>query len=519
MRTRTSRFVQRLLVAGTVFAGSTGWGAELDGARLGESPLTLPVRIVDGHLIVAVTLRDRNGASDPVSLELTLDNPDVLTLHGDQLRWLKIDSAAARRGEEVLVTVSFGPGTEVLVPAGSIRPEESRERAGAQDRLTRLSSGALHDRRVKGCIGLGFLRPYQVVLDLRAGQLELTPLAGAPTGIGASVGADINVPFELREGLLTLPLASPAGPARLVLGSTRYDTLIDAAIASKLGRPAGDVAPVELLGETPLDLAELVAFRPREWGAQEGSGTLLVSGVNLLKALRLEIDWLESVVRLTRQEEAGPAAADRAFFQAEQANNPDAYASFLARYPTARLGPEAARKLLDLRVEQWGVADEDLLQAVRWVINTSPPERRTENGAQAVRRLMDMLGRVEVTVAAAHLALEHSRRAITVQETYRLHRILGEQYLLLDDLSAAWKHFLAASFVTLHREPEHTFLCALGLARVYERQDRPTRAYSRYRAALASGFRISPALKEEIDAALARLRMQIPADKLEMLED
>ena len=108
---------------------------------------------------------------------------------------------------------------------------------------------------------------------------------------------------------------------------------------------------------------------------------------------------------------------------------------------------------------------------------------------------------------------------MTVQDVYRLHRVLGELYLEQGELDSAWKHLLSAAFVPIARDPEHAFRVALNLARVYEKQGRAARAYSRYKAALAvPGAPVTPDLRKEITEALARLKTGIPSDTLKLLD-
>jgi len=496
-------------------------------SRLGAVALTLPVKVVDGHLIISVTLQDSNGVGDPISLELVLEEPRTVLLHPDQYGWLKLDTTASRQG---FVRLSFASGEGLEIPASEVAVESDAARGQEQNRVTRLFSQQLHDRKIKGCIGLGFLRHYQVSLDLAAGQLKLAPLAEVSTFAGAiGRGATFSGNFQQRDGRIVLPVNYAQGSSgRLILGSSRFDTLLDPAVASRLGEPAGDIGQVAFVGQGNLELSRYVAFRPRAFAAtarptaaavqSDGAGAMLLSGVNLLEFFRLEIDWAGTRVNFFKQKEPGSQEADRAYFRAEQGGTTADFEAFLQAHLQSRLAAEAATRLIRLRLEEWGLDEADLLRAFQWVLDTSLPDRRTEIGRAYVERIAGLIGYTDAAIKAAKLSLEHSRQALTVQEVYRLHRILGEQYLLIDELDPAWRHFMSAAFVTLHREPQHTFLVAYGLAQVYERQGRTARAYSRYQAALASGFSVPTALREKIAAKIARLRSEIPADDLLLLD-
>jgi hypothetical protein len=513
-----------MLLAGLGLGLATGLAWAQEAQRLGAEPLTLPVKLVDGHLIVALTVHNAAGQADAISVELALDNPDVLTLHGNQLGWTGVDPAA----KDSTARVKFANGTTLLLPGRDLKVEPSNERVEEHDRLTRFFSSQLEERKLKGSLGLGFLKPYDVVLDLTERQLVLTPPGGAdaPEKDDTATGDFVGI-FELREGRITLPIESPAGPSgRMILGSSTYDTLIDPAVARRLGKPAGDVAPVTLVGTGELELSRHVPFRPQAWrtgpapaAAAAAEAPLLLSGVNLLQAFRLEIDWATSRVRFTQLKVPATSPADRAYFEAQVAGTAEAYQSFLEANPGSRFGAEAAKRLIELRFNDPLGLDVAVLAALQWVIDTSPPDRRTENCLTYVNRLAELEGQAELAIQAALLALKYSRQAVTVQHVYRLHRLIGEKYLEQDNLPSAWKHLLSAAFVPIARDPEHAFRVALNLARVYERQERHGRAYSRYKAALAvAGAPITAELRAEITAALQRLRAKIPAEQLQLLD-
>jgi tetratricopeptide (TPR) repeat protein len=493
-----------------------------------SASLSLPLRLVDGHLLLSATVYDQGGADDAITLELALDSPAAITLHGDQLGWLKLDESKIRKNQHPPVKVVFAGGTTLQLPASDFKPEGSSARIDRHNRLTQLFPSQLDERKVKGTVGLGFLRNYHVTVDLVGRVLTLAPSIADPTAplteSAAVQGFDFSGPFELRDGRLTLPVHVP-GPrpsGLLVLGSSFYDTLIDQDLAKALDRPTGDVEPVTLLGETPIELSRYVAFRPKAWRATPiaaGDERVFLSGVNLLAAFRLEIDWTASQLHLTQQADPARPEADRAYFHAEAAGTAGAFEEFLKAFPESRMSNEAARKLMALRIDDFAPADEDLLGALDWVLKTTLPERRTETGLTYVARFAATPGQTGLAIRAGQLSLSHSRTAMTVQDVYRLHRVLGELYLEQGELDSAWKHLLSAAFVPIARDPEHAFRVALNLARVYEKQGRAARAYSRYKAALAvPGAPVTPDLRKEITEALARLKTGIPSDTLKLLD-
>lgn len=509
-----------LLAALVLLVGGASLPAQSE-QRLGASSLTLPLKLVDGHLVLPVTLYNTAGADDGVSLELALDYPDLLTLDGDQLGWLGLASGA--KAEHEMVRVKFANGTTVLIPGKDIKAERSAERSALHNRMTVAFASQLEERKLKGMLGLEFLKKYQVSLNVAAKQLTLAPLGSSSGG-----RSDFSSAFELKNGQMTFAISSPAfagGNMRMILGSSHYDTFIEPMLAKQLGKPAGDLEPVLF---SSLDLSKFLVFRPKSWlpkpPAEGADLPLLYTGVNLLEAFKLDFDWNNSRVRFVQEKDLAPLpAADRAFFRAEAANTAEAYQAFLEKHLAHRLANDAAARLMNFRMAEWGVSDEDVLQALRWLIETAAPERRLDNCMVHVNRLATTPGKTELAIQAAQLALKQSRGAITIQHVYRLHRLLGELYLEQDKLPEAWSHLMSASFVPLNRTDRdqalQAYRIALNLGRVYDRQNRHLRAYSRYKAALAvGGAPITAAEKKEINDAIERLRKKIPPEELAMLD-
>jgi tetratricopeptide (TPR) repeat protein len=484
-----------------------------DGVELGAAAHKLPLTIVDGIPVVSIKLTNPEGLVDAITVELALDHPGTLTLDGNQFGWLGVNPKSSPP-----VKVALEDNATVLFPAAGISAERSGARQELHDRITQLHASKLKDRKLKGRLGIEFLRHYHVVLDPTQNFVELTPLADAPQP--ASITSDYAARFDAKTGLISLPVELPSGRSQLVIGSSSYDTRIDPAVAEKLGRPDGNIERVELPGSVPLNLAKFVVFRPADWREKKTDqpDVAVVTGVNLLESFRVEIHWLASQIFFSAVKPSTPNAADRDYFMAERADTAEAYLAVLKKHPENRLAAEAARKLARLRMDEWGAADDDVLEAIEWVAKTAAADRRTEACMPYIRALASQVGRTELTIRAAKQALTHARGAITVQDVYRIHRILGEQYIDLNDLDQAWRHLMSAAFVKIDRDPEHAFYVAYNLARVYEKQGRTSRAYSRYRAALAVNFAISKEMKDAIEKSIATLKAQIPPADLQLLD-
>jgi hypothetical protein len=500
----------------------------------------LPLKVVDGHLLVRAVITNSKGDSNEVMLEIALEREEVLVLHKDQHEWLESGPSMGLRLE---------PDLQVSLEGSDVKVEGMPARERAQNAVSRFHSQETGETPVKGTLGAGFFRRYHVAIDVPAGEMKLSAL-GSTRAVGDSVER-----FSVEGGRMWLPVKfGGARDGRLLVGSAHFDTLVDSAIARSMGKPAGDVGSVQVGREADrpiFDLAQDVVFRPRLLAEDEdpgNDGAAFVSGVNLLEAFHVEIDWNDSQIAFTRKREARRSQADFELFQAQASGKPENISSWLQRNVSHRLSIEAAAGLMQWRIEEQAT-DAELMQALQWIVDTAPPARRMESCIGYVRIFAAMPGRSSLVQRAGSLALQHSRSALTAQDTYRLHNILGEALLKEGALTEAWKHFLSAAFMPLDNSTDllHNLSVNLNLARVYDRQDRTVRAYSRYRKALALmsvKVRNQPALIEaaqgannpsltpeqrneleslrglqaEIESAMKRLRARIPADNAVLAE-
>lgn len=481
-------------------------------------PVTLQTRMVEGRLVVMgyIARQDGVGVANDISLEVSLEDTGVLTLHRDML-----DDFL---GNTPVVKLLLRPEVELQIPLAEVTPEPRQDREALQNALFRRYSQLFDEQKLKGTLGLGFLRKYRVVMDAAAGTLTLFP----PTG-GAPPAGGVVQDFELRKGRIWVPVSYAGQPGHMVLGGGWYDTWIDSSTARALGKPAGNVSPIWLGGDKQFaDLSAQFALRPRVfagWLDDAHAGALLVSGNNFLESFRVEVDWQRSRIAFTRTNQPQYSQADFAFFEAQLQEGGDVMLKYLQRYPQTRLAPEAAQALMERRLQEPGATDDALVEAVQWVVDTTEPRRRMEMCLPYVKRINDLPARSVAAQRAGNLALQYSREAITVQDTYRLHNLVGEAYFKDAKFAQAWKHFLSAAFMPL-ADGQHNLAVQVNLARTYDRMGRVTRAYSRYlkcRELLAprleQGGREMQFLFVDVEAAIVRLKAQIPADELEVLDD
>lgn len=482
---------------------------------------TLSVFVADQLPVVAVTLYNARGLKDQVTLEVALDDPRGLVLDPDQFTWLH-GATPTSDASTAPVEFSFADGERLQLPAADVVAENDPERVNLHNLTTVYYAADLHELKLKGKIGLGLLRRFQIDFDLNARRLVLTPPVevGAETDAGTAPLGGFVARFDFTDRLLAIPLAGSASPAHLVIGSAALESRLDPAFAASLGHPLGDVSSL-VLGTTPaLDLASQFAFRAKSWRQPRSltaTHPVALSGIELLQAYRLTIDWTTSTLALTPTRAATPAADHRRYFAAETPATPESLQSFLQEFPQSYFAREAARRLIEMRLAQRPLDAAATLAALRWHAESALPERRTEVCVPVVKFLSAQPDQTDLNIAAAELALSYSRAAAHIQDVYVLHRYLGIAFEQKGNWDAAWKHLLSASFVKLNGDDPHTLLCAIHLGRVYEKQARYGRAYSRFKAALPLA-KDHPSLLQEAQAALVRLREKIPADQLQELD-
>jgi hypothetical protein len=491
-------------------------GAAAGGSLAAQAPdgTVIPVRVVNGHVVVLgdlVGLRYTNEAS----FEISFEYPDALTLHPDQYDWLGLDPNDLGLADPPLVHIVLASGLRLSISAKDVAVEQSDERLEFQNMMTKIHSSELGERKLKGTIGIGLLRKYHVTLDLPARQLVLGAPRPASDAADAEASSDaIVTPFEYVGNRIQVDLKYGDGRAgRLALGGTDYDTAIDARVAAPLSRPAGDVSPVWLSDGThpdrKLDLSRYVAFRPRPFGVSATPGAdspTVIAGWNLLEYFRVELDWNNQWLALTQKKAPHYPQPDFEFFKAESLGQSAAMQAYLQQYPHERLSPEAAALLVTWRVEKDHAADAEVMQAVRWAVDTSMPGRRTETCLSYLSTFSAMPDRTDLAIGAGLEGLTHSREAFDARVVYALHNALGELYMKKSAWNDAWKHFLSAAFMA----PDDLRI-TLNLARVYDRRGEVRRAYARYKkVAAASG--LPPDIATEVKGAMDRLRKLLPKD-------
>lgn len=482
---------------------------------IGRQELVLPLLEADGHVAVGVTIYNSAGLKELVALELALEDPCVVSLHSKVFAWLDVPTPGSGL-PPAMVKLAFAEAAAFHgISSEELQLIDDSRELERQDSLTARYSAAFQERKLKGKLGLGFLRKFRADIDLHSKQLRLTPRSQARPE--EPVRGAIVAGFVLSEGRLALPLraAGDETAAQVVLGSLSYEAKVLAASAS---------APLVLESTPALDLKAHFACRavprlPLEGSTKARSVALL--GSDFLDAYRVLLDWDSSTLQLVERRASRPAADLTAYFSAADEDRPEAYGAFLEKYPKGHFAPEAARRLLELRLKQPALSSEELTGALRSFAETHPPERRTEECLPVLEALASQGRPPELVVAGCKLALEYARAATHIQDVYRTHRVLGLAYFESGDLDSAWRHLLSAGFVKIEHDPDHAFLTAYYLGCVYERQGRLSRAYSRFKTALSvrePGWSAPASLKDAAEEALERLRGKLTAEQLGELD-
>lgn len=447
----------------------------------------IPVQVVAGRLVVPCDLSTA-ASRIPANLFLEVEGRHELQLHNRAAAGLRAETQDGRKRP---ITIHF-PDFEITVPGRELGDEDLFES------FTKYHSVEIGENALVGSIGVEILKDWTVTFDVGNGAVHLEPpqaATGAPPA-SAQVRQDgtIVAPLTLIDDMVWLPVRWDDGdPAGMMLGCGRYDTLVDRRAASSRGRPAGDVGPVRL---GSLDLAERVAFRPEPVIQRHPDGVFGVTGIGLLEGLRLKIDRSRRVLEVSPTRAPDFPEDDLMFFRARADEDPEALVAFLDAHggrpatedaePTkpARLAHEAARLLLDYRLEDGASADETDV-AVAWIYETMGSDLRTTRMLDLMKEMADA-GEHDVVLSAGRLGVDSGRDDRYPNAVHEVHGRMGRT--LLDRAASkdaatgsegasdeAWRHLLSAAFGL----PEDGRI-NYDLGRFYEGQGRFRRAYSRY---------------------------------------
>lgn len=420
----------------------------------------IPVKVVAGKLVVSCDISTR-ARRIPVNLFIEFDQKTGLRLHNRAAQGIRAEN---RDGTTNPITIHL-PDMPITVAKREHGPEKSYED------FTRFHSPDLGEVALVGSIGSQILKAYHVVFDLHDGVMRLSAPAEQDDAAADEVEGSVTAPITLTNDLVWFTVQFADGkPGAMALGTSGYDSVIDRQAADARGKPAGNVGALSV-GD--LDLSSFVAWRPEDIAQVHKDGVVGITGLGLLEHFRVEVDRVNRFVRFTERKPADFPKADLAFFLARAEEDGDAMEAFLEEHPKARLAVEAARLLVDLRLDE-DADDEATKRALQWVNDTHGEDLRATAMLGLMRTLAEA-GRPQLVVAAGTIGVESGRKDRYPDSVHKIHRDIGRVLLEAGEGKQAWKHLLSAAFGM----PEDG-LVNLHLGRFYEQSGRIRRAYSRY---------------------------------------
>ncbi len=420
----------------------------------------IAVSEVEGRLVARCDISTRSRRL-PVNLFIDFEETCGLQLHNQAAAGLKAERSD---GTASPITVHF-PNLNMTVERREIGDDE------ALDHYTRWNSIALGEVSVVGTIGAKLLKDHHVVFDLDAGFIELSaprPLEDEPVDPPEGV---TRVDISIINDIVWLPVSYDGGTgAAIVLGTGRFDTIIDGFLAEDQGNPAGDIGPLFLGG---VDLDRFVALRPGEVNYVHPDGALAVTGLGLLKNFRVEVDRVNKHVLLEQIRAPRVPEGDLQLFEAMVEEDQAGLTRFLEEHEGHRLALEAAQLLVVQRLIE-DASVEELEPALAFVDKACPEDLRATSALEQMKTC-SAFGLPRHQIAAGRIGLESGRDDRYPDAVHDIHARLGEVHLDLGEEQEAWRHLLAAAFGL----PEDGTV-NLNLARLYEGQERYRRAFSRY---------------------------------------
>lgn len=466
----------------------------------------MPLTLIGGRLCAKGTLH-AHGKSIPANLVIDFGTRVPLLVHERTYKMLKAtpdDRWEFRAGDVVLGNL---PGVSYQLTD--------------LEALTRDYATELGEVPAVAVLGLPAFAAFCPRLDVGEGRLRLLPPGAIDAGPaergdgGASAtdpDADATGPTATTAPTTHSTTTAPAAPGhpaaeprtcvlpyeelaygywlvgrgpedmtlRVRFSTAQFDTIIDSTTADLAGAPGGDLASLYV---GPINIARYVALRPEDLSSAPDPRHDVVLGTNLLSCFRVTIDPQGRRMRFERMREPHFPTEDRAYYVARTAGDANAIEAFVREHTTSHLAPEAAARLLALRLEDDPPDADRLAQAIRFVAATNRVERRA---AAMVMMADEWLGgmrsdRLALATTALKIGLESAAQDLNGVAGHQIHARLGYIAMQRGDLAQARRDLLSAAF-GLPRDP----LVNLWMGELYERMDKPVRAWSRYAQAAIS---------------------------------
>ena len=501
MKLKSLRLATALLIA------SCAWLAQPAAAQTaGSTGGTAEARVIGDHVLVRVVLStERFHKETHLVLDYTDEQP---------LRIYNCILGAVEYGEGEDTIKILADGLRIEVPKEGV--EASSECTLFLKNLSGQYSVELKDVDVSAILGGPVLRQFALGMNLAEGEVSFTPAAEAKVEDAMLWAQSIITGLRTTEdGRVLAPLSVGEKDRSLMAFNTAgYHSYINAALAGGLGYPFGDVPDIYFgAGDQRVPLSGMAALFPADFYQDEelSSDWLIVPGLSLWTAFRLEINPLQGYLALEPVVNTNYSEADFEFYSAAVNRDREALRSYHRSNPEDRNVAEAAELLFALGLEQ-GASVEEQMEAVDYRLAATLERMKSEWLKQTLEPLFiaeDRDDRSDLIMALAEEALEYISRSDDPALRQDLQLVLGDRYLQAGDPEQAWKYFLAAGF---SGDPDKESLVRHELGRVYEALGRHRRAYSNYERAASSLLEGPPALKDSARAGMERMKPLLAGD-------
>lgn len=422
---------------------------------------------------------------------------------------------AVRFGEnEQTLKILGEEGLRIEVPRDGVTP--SAESTNLLAHLTNRYSGELKEIDVAAILGGPVLRRFALGMRLDEGRVSFTPADEANVMDARLWAAAVITGLETtEEGRVVAPIGYGGGNRSLMAFNTAgYHSYVNAETAGDLGHPSGDLPDIFFgAGEQRVGLSGMAALFPADFreDPQFDPGWLVVPGLSLWTAYRLEINPAQGYLALEPVRNSNYSEADFAFYSAAAAKDRDELQAYLRENPEDRNVAEAAEVLFALGLED-NASVEQQMEAVEYRLTATLERMKADWLGQTALGLHfseERDARSELIVAVAEKALEFIARSDNPGMRQQLQLMLGDRYLHAGDAQAAWEYFLAAAF---NGDPDLDGVVRHELGRAYEALGRNRRAYSSYQRALSPLVQTPPEMLESARAGMDRIRPLLDPD-------
>lgn len=421
---------------------------------------TLRVRTVGGRLLVRATLKGPAGEV-PTHLIADLGSFESLVLHKNAVEMMGLAQQKTKLLDLAIGDASF---KDVVVTQRDDFPE-------VED-LTREHASELEEVPVSGIIGLGLLPEQAFQLDLPGKVIRIGPIDQMAKSQGNSA---VELDCEPTAAGLVFPAELPDGRRlRVQFGTRQYESLaeFDAFDMLKIGR--AEPVPVKI---GTIDLLHYSAFRPSGLRGIPKPLPDLVLGIQLLKPMRVTVDLQARKIRFEVVGAPEAHAAEQGYFIADSEIDPEAIESFLNANPQSWLVPEAASRLLQLRLKSDKATEASRAKALEFYAASLPADRRAQQMMVIVDQHLSATSARALAVLrkALELAAASAGQDMNAAAVHQINARRGLLAMREGNLAEARRLLLSAAFgmpgdVTIN----------LWLGEFYRLNKQPSRAWSRY---------------------------------------